>query len=211
MKKITILMFLISLFNLLMSADNPKTEIIYPHYRYEEYSDMTEQFEIPVKLTYTISLNKRVYMPDDEVYVDMVFEYITSSPRYMPNDKIEVFIPTNDWEKSSHFEEFQVFPLGETSAILNDNNKTFKTRTKVVFSKKKRNSVVVWYNLTVTGKNIYGPTLDNNRSEDDKNYLFRQKSKYTYTLYPLLDKSETPNDKDLDDEDNLQYKIQLNK
>lgn len=200
MKKIVFLLLLISLSNLLISEENPKTETIYPHYRYGEFCETTEQFEIPVKLTYTISLNKRVYMPGDEVVVDMTFEYITSSPRYMPNDKIEVFIPTSQMGMS-HREEFQVIPLGETSAILNDDNKTFKTRTKVVFSKKKENSVVVWYNITVTGKNIYGRSLENDRSEEDKNYLFREKSKYTYTLYPLLDKSSTPKNEEVEDED----------
>lgn len=194
-----------------MSAENPKTETIYPHYRYGEFCETTEQFEIPVKLTYTISLNKRVYMPGDEVVVDMTFEYITSSPKYMPNDRIDIYVHSTEKPDAYKREEFRVFALGENSGILNDKNKVFKTRTKVVFSKKYTDYAVSWYYITVTGKNLYGRSFDNDPSEKFKNFMYGTKEEYSYTLYPLLDESETLKDKDLEDEDNLEYKIFLNK
>jgi len=173
-------------------ADEPRTKVVYPHYRtLENLIPMDEEtirnFEIPVKLTYTTSSNKRVYEAGEIVYTDMTFEYMTEHHKYIPNDEIEVQIHNSKMDDYINHKMVKMELIGEEKTILSDKNKIFKTRLKTTFLKKSDHPGFGAYSLYVSGKLIHGPDrIEREKDEIVKKALQNKRVKYDFLMNPIF-------------------------
>ncbi len=148
-KLIAIILFSFILFNLF--AEKDVTVEVFPHY----VSHIGIRTAIPIKVTYTISDDKAVYMPGDEVIIDCIFEYI-------PEDKYKGFYSTQvylvDFQRTQYLEkqfieknpsdkgrELTIF--GEETFILTHENRVHTMKIKIKYYQKALSGSFVNYEI----------------------------------------------------------------
>lgn len=148
-KLIAIILFSFILFNLF--AEKDVTVEVFPHY----VSHIGIRTAIPIKVTYTISDDKAVYMPGDEVIIDCIFEYV-------PEDKYNGFDPKliylvdfqrtlyeyNYSKKISPSKENTDYTiLGEEAFILTYKNRVHKMKIKINYHRRTLTDLFLTYEL----------------------------------------------------------------
>lgn len=148
-KLIAIILFSFMLFNLF--AEKDVIVEVFPHYA----SHIGISTAIPVKVTYTISNDKLIYDPGDEVIIDCIFEYV-------PEDKYNGFDPKliylvdfqrtlyeyNYSKKISPSEENTDYTiLGEEAFILTYKNRVHKMKIKINYHRRTLTDLFLTYEL----------------------------------------------------------------
>jgi hypothetical protein len=116
--------------------------------------------QLPILVKVNVSPVKKSYKAGEEVLVDVCYEYLTDHHGYVPQDEIEVGILDSKSRVLLNQKDFKIEFIGAEKGFLNDNNKKFTTKYKIIYIQPVNYTFLGIGYFIISGKTFIGLNSD---------------------------------------------------
>lgn len=153
--------------------------------------------QLPILVKVNASPIKKSYKAGEEVFVDVCYEYLTDHHGYVPEDEIEVGILGSKSIELPSKKDYKIEFLGAEKGFLNDNNKKFTTKYKIIYIQPVNYTIIGAGYFIISGKTFIG--LNSDKSIPERAFQLYKDFK-RYEIYSFVPWEKQNNDKKNDAE-----------